>query len=451
MKLVYVQGIPFRVPRLLVAILCTALHLCFGTVYAWSFFQVLLVRHLGWTFTDTALAFGIAIFSLGVSAAWAGTALPRLGPQKLGLMGSLLFCGGYLIAAYALRENWLLLFYVGFGIIGGAGLGMGYVTPVATVAKWYPDRKGLATGIVAMGFGLGAFLMSKLMAPLLLVYTEEDLPNVFMWLGITFAVILIPSSFFVGDPVEEEEASETTPVVYTEEDDPDYVRRCLTSGPFIVMWLIFFFNISAGISVISFQSPLLQDVWQMSDPNIDPITLASYGATLIAVSSVCNGLGRVVFGLLSDYIGRVRVFRILLSTQIIVFGILMTERDPWIFSILVCYVLLCFGGGFATMPSFIVDVFGAKKMSAMYGFVLTAWAVAGICGPLYVGYLKDSYPNKVVIYCFLVGVLLLSIGFVFSMLLNNDKIRLKKPTMETTLNEFGIPLPRASGGESSAR
>ena len=445
MNFVRLEGVPFPVPRLLVAFLCTALHLCFGTVYAWSFFQVLLVRHLGWTFTDTALAFGFAIFAIGVSAAWAGAVLPRIGPRKLALIGSALFCGGYLIAAFALTQNSLLLFYIGYGFVGGAGLGMGYVTPVATVAKWYPHRKGLATGIVVMGFGMGAFLMSKLLAPILLVYTNEDLPYVFMWLGIVFACILVPSSFFVADPPSEESESNAVQAAiepYTEEDAPDYVRRCLWSGSFIVMWLIFFFNIAAGISVISFQSPLLQDVWKLSDPTIDPQTLAAYGATLIAASSVCNGLGRLLFGMLSDYIGRVRVFRILLSTQIVVFGILMTERDPWIFSILVCYILLCFGGGFATMPSFILDVFGAKKMSAIYGFVLTAWAMAGIFGPFYVGYLKDSYPEKVVIYCFLIGVLILSIGFVCSMLLNNERIRLTKPTMETTLKEFGIPIPR---------
>ena len=127
------------------------------------------------------------------------------------------------------------------------------------------------------------------------------------------------------------------------------------------MWLVFFFNIAAGIAVISFQSPLLQDVWGLADPSVEPETLAEYGATLIAASSLCNGFGRLFWGLLSDRIGRIRVFRILLASQMIVFGILMTERDPWIFSALVCYILLCFGGGFATMPSFVLDVFGARK------------------------------------------------------------------------------------------
>ena len=435
-----------HLPRPLIVLLCTGLQLCFGTVYAWSFFQIMLVSQLGWSYTDTAIAFGIAIFSLGVSAAWAGGALPKFGPRKLALAGSLLFSLGYLVAAFALHSNSLPLFYVGYGVIGGAGIGLGYVTPVATVAKWFPEKKGLATGIVVMGFGVGAFLLSKLLAPFLVLQTGEDLPLIFMWLGIIFALILIPFSLLISDPPKSFAPPKSSTPSLPEPlgiDSPAYVRQCLSSREFIMMWLIFFFNISAGISVISFQSPLLQDVWGLADPTLDPHLLAEYGATLIAVSSLCNGVGRLFWGLLSDKIGRIRVFRILLASQMIVFGILMTERDPWIFSALVCYILLCFGGGFATMPSFIIDVFGAKKMSSIYGAVLTAWAAAGIFGPLYVGYFKDVYADRAVIYCFLVGMLILGLGFTFAFQLNSERIRLEKPSLEGTLRQYGIPLPRA--------
>ncbi|MYD42405.1 MAG: OFA family MFS transporter [Gammaproteobacteria bacterium] len=451
MNPVRLSGIPFPVPRVVIAGACTVLHLCFGTIYAWSFFQVLLVRQLGWSFTDTAMAFGFAIFSLGVAAAWAGVQLPKVGPRRLAFLGSLLFSVGYLVGAFALSQDSLAMFYAGFSVIGGIGLGMGYVTPVATVANWFPDHKGLATGIVVMGFGVGALLLSKLLAPILLVQTDDDLTDVFMWLGLIFGAITIPMSLLVVNPPKQEAKVQDKDVTFSlaEEDDPDYVKNCVKSREFLVMWVIFFVNIVAGISVISFQSPLLQDIWKLTDPTIEPKVLATYGATLIAVSSVCNGVGRLFWGLLSDYVGRVLVFRILLSTQIVVFGILMTERDPWIFSILLCYVLLCFGGGFATIPSFISDVFGTKKMSSLYGFILTAWAMAGILGPLYVGYLKDSYPNKVVIYCFLIGVLVLSIGFVYSMLLNNDRIRIAKPTMASTLLEFNIPVPKANASTNA--
>ena len=430
------------IPRAITLLLCTVLQVCFGTVYAWSFFQTLLVRQLGWTFTETAIAFSLTIFSLGCSAAWAGAMLPKLGPRKLAIIGSVMFAGGYLLAGLALHIDFLPLVYLGYGVIGGAGIGLGYVTPVATAAKWYPDRKGLATGIVVMGFGVGAFLLSIVLAPILIVHTEGDLPLVFAGLGILFAAILLPSSYFLRDPPPGYRITAAgAATVLQEDEDSGTVKECLQSREFAIMWLVFFFNIAAGISVISFQSSLLQDVWGLADPAIEPEVLAQYGATLIAVSSLCNGAGRLFWGLLSDRIGRVRVFRILLASQMVVFGILMTESNPWVFSALICYVLLCFGGGFATMPSFVLDVFGAKKMSVIYGSILTAWAAAGIFGPVYVGYIKDQYPDRAVIYCFLIGVLILGLGFTFSYLLNDDRVRLGRPTLEGTLRRYGIPVP----------
>ena len=436
--------LPPSLSRLLAVTVCTVLQLCFGTVYAWSFFQTLLVRQSGWTFTETAWAFSVAIFSLGVSAAWAGQVLPRVGPRKLALAGSTLFCGGYLIAGLALQMDSVPLFCLGYGVIGGIGIGMGYVTPVATVAKWFPDKKGLATGIVVMGFGVGALLLSKGLAPLLVIQAAGDLPAVFFGLGAIFAVILFPASLLMSNPPPSESATPASAGgAGPAPDEPETVGAYLKTGQFALLWTVFFFNIAAGISIVSFQSELLQEVWGLANPSLEPIVLAEYGATLIAVSSVFNGVGRLFWGLLSDRIGRVAVFRILLSTQMIVFGILMTETNPWVFSVLVCYVLLCFGGGFATMPPFILDMFGARRMSAIYGAVLTAWAAAGIAGPMYVGYLKDTYPDRAVMYCFLIGILMLGGGYLFSYLLNDERIRLKKPTMESTLRDFGIAAPRA--------
>ncbi|MCY3927011.1 MAG: OFA family MFS transporter [Acidobacteria bacterium] len=432
-----------RVPRTVIALLCTTLQLCFGTVYAWSFFQTMLVRQVGWTFSQTAWAFSITIFSLGVSAAWAGQVLPRMGPRKLALIGSVMFSAGYVIAAGALTLDLLPLFYVGYGVIGGAGIGLGYVTPVATVAKWFPDHKGLVTGIVVMGFGVGAFLLSKGLAPLLVVRTGDDLAQVFLWLGIIFACLLIPCSLLLSDPPPPAAPSAAAAPSGGDAapDDSPAIKSYLSSQQFVVMWVVFFFNIAAGITVISFQSELLQEVWGLSDPSLEPATLAEYGATLIAISSLCNGVGRLFWGLLSDRIGRVKVFRILHASQMVVFGVLMTETNPWVFSALVCYVLLCFGGGFATMPPFVLDVFGPKKMSAIYGAVLTAWAAAGIVGPVYLGYLKDVYPDRAVMYCFLVGILMLGGGFLFCYLLTDNRIRLGRPTLEGTLREYGIPVP----------
>ena len=423
-------------PFIMVA-LCLVLHICFGTVYAWSFFQSLLVRQLGWSNTDSAWAFSVAIFSLGVSAAWAGAMLPRFGPRRLAVIGGVMFAGGYLVASLALHLESLALFYLGYGVIGGAGIGLGYVTPVATVAKWFPHNKGLATGIVVMGFGVGALLLSKGLAPTLLALSGGDLTMTFLWLGIVFGCMVIPASLGLSDPPATATAPNpaSAPLAV---DEGDSVIDCLRSPAFIVTWIVFFFNIAAGISVISFQSSLLQDVWSFADPTVEPETLAAYGAMLIAVSSMFNGAGRLLWGMVADRIGRARVFRILLASQMVVFGVLMTERDPIVFSALVCYVLLCFGGGFAVMPSFIADVFGTKRMSSVYGAILTAWAAAGLIGPLYVGYLKDVYPDRAVMYCFLIGILMLGLGWVFTYLLNDDPVRLKRPTLASTLRELGI-------------
>ena len=318
-----------RIPRSAIALFCTALQICFGTVYAWSFFQTILVRQIGWTHTETAWAFSIAIFTLGVSAAWAGNMLPKMGPRKLALIGSFMFACGYLVSGLALEMEYIPLFYLGYGVIGGAGIGLGYVTPVATVAKWFPDRKGLATGIVVMGFGVGAFLLSKGLAPFLIVRTAGALPEVFIWLGIIFALILIPCSLALSDPPPDATGPSTTAAADPDEaDEPKYARTYLGTTQFVFMWIVFFFNIAAGISVVSFQSEILQEIWGLADDSIEPTVLAEYGATLIAVSSICNGLGRLFWGLLSDRFGRVTIFRVLLGSQMVVFGILMTETNP---------------------------------------------------------------------------------------------------------------------------
>ena len=428
--------------RRVVLVVCTQLQLCLGTVYAWSFFQSLLVSQLGWSYMQTAYAFSIAIFSLGISAAWAGRALPRFGPRKLAILGSTMFSVGYVLAGLALTMETTALFYLGYGFIGGAGIGLGYVTPVATVAKWFPERKGLVTGVVIMGFGLGASLLTKGLAPFLVTRLDGNLALVFIWLGIIFGCLLIPTSLLITNPPSAARPHLATNGSATQEHqagDSGSIASSLYSSKFLIMWLVFFFNISAGISVISVQSQLFQDVWRLGDPLAEPETLAQYGATLIAVSSLFNGAGRLFWASLSDRFGRTRVFRILLASQMVVFGVLMSERDPWIFAALVCYILLCFGGGFATMPSFVSDVFGSKRMSALYGTILTAWSAAGLFGPLYMGYLRDQYPDRFIIYCFLIGVLILGMGYVFSYLLNDERIRLHPPTLEGTLRQFGIP------------
>jgi OFA family oxalate/formate antiporter-like MFS transporter len=219
------------------------------------------------------------------------------------------------------------------------------------------------------------------------------------------------------------------------------------------MWFVFFLNITAGISIISFLSPLYQDIWRLDHPTLERAVLAGYGATLIAVSSLFNGVGRIAWGALSERLGRINTFRVLFASQLVVFGFLMTEHDPWIFAVLVCYVLSCFGGGFAIMPSLVTDVYGTKRMSRLYGVILTAWSAAGIVGPLMIASLKDNYPDRAIIYSFLINILALGVAFTFSFLVNDDRFvprRILLQVFAGATPEKGKDQETASGSPAPA-
>ena len=193
------------------------------------------------------------------------------------------------------------------------------------------------------------------------------------------------------------------------------------SVQFALMWGIFFCNILAGISIISFQSPLFQDILRHTNATLSTETLASYGATLIAISALFNGVGRMLWGALSDRIGRGFAFRWILASQLAAFGLLTITSNPWIFGLLVCYVLLCYGGGFGTMPSFVLDVFGPKKMATAYGAILTAWSAAGVIGPQVVAYLKDHFAERAASQSFYVSSGFLALGLILALMLKTKK------------------------------
>jgi MFS transporter, OFA family, oxalate/formate antiporter len=388
----------------------TVLQLCLGSVYAWSYFQKPLVEGYGWNNTQVAWTFSLAIGFLGLAAAVGGACLPRFGPRKLAVLGSLLYGLGYLLAALALWLKALPLLWVGYGVIGGIGLGLGYVTPVATAAKWFPDKKGLVTGMVVMGFGFGALLMSKVIAPMLEAAFSRQMPLVFAGAGLAVGAVGLAAAACLSNPPGAESAAARAPAGAE-------LARHAGSRQFLLMWLVFFCNITAGVAIIGFQSPLLQDLWRKVDPELPAATLAAYGATMIAVSSLFNGLGRLFWGALSDRFGRGTTFRLILATQVIAFCALVVTRSPWLFGVLICYVLLCYGGGFGVMPSFVLDVFGSRLMPALYGCILTAWSAAGIIGPQVVARLKDECGPAASVYAFGLGAGVLTLGFFCSLFL----------------------------------
>ena len=412
--------------RWLIAIMGTVLQLALGTVYTWSFFQKPIMAAYGWSNVQVMWIFSIAICFLGLSAAVGGMILPKFGPRKLATTGAILYGLGYLISAFAMSISSLPLFYIGFGVIGGIGLGLGYVTPVATASKWFPDKKGFVTGMVVMGFGLGALIMSKVIAPALMKMTDGNLIQVFLYAGFVLLAIGVPAGLIMKNPPAGFVPEGYTPPVKSAasqgHEDSLTAKACIMSKKFLGMWLIFFMNIAAGIMFIGLQSPMLQDLLKIKDATMDTAALAAAGATLIGISSLFNGVGRFFWGGLSDKIGRIQAFRLILGTQVLVFIAMIYTGNPWLFGILVCYVLLCYGGGFGTMPSFVLDIFHAKLMPVVYGVILTAWSMAGIVGPQIAAYIKDNFVETAATKTFIAGAIMLAIGFVIALTLTNKSI-----------------------------
>lgn len=409
----------------MIALMGTLTQLGLGTVYAWSFFQLPITTLSGWSNAEVAWAFGLAIFMLGITAAWGGSKLDKYEPRKLAVSGGILYALGYFISASALKSLSLPLLYIGFGIIGGIGLGLAYVTPVATVSRWFTTKQGLATGMVVMGFGLGALLMSKLVAPYFMKLTDNNLSLTFNYIGV-FLLIFIPiCAWFLELPKDSVKASNT-------EKPNIQVSKHIFKQKFIVLWVLFLINIVAGMIFISFQSPLLQDLLKNRMPEATDFTnpeiitrLSAAGATLIAVSSIFNGLGRIFWGSVSDKIGRFFSFQLLLIIQLIVFISLLFIQTPVLFSIMVCIILLCYGGGFGIIPSLVKHNYGSELMSGVYGAILTAWGVGGIIGPQIVALMKDSYGDRAGYYSFVVGSVILLIGVVIAVIFSK-KMNSKK-------------------------
>ena len=387
--------------RWLIAIMGTLTHLGLGTVYAWSFFQKPIAETYGWSNSETAWTFSLAILMLGITAAWCGSKIERFGARKLAVTGVILYALGYIISSFALALESLFLLYFGFGIVGGIGLGLAYVTPVAVVLKYFPDKPGLVTGMVVMGFGLGALVMSKLLAPIFLELFNHHLPRVFLFIGITLlAVLPLFAQFLKAEKITSSQAKSLEKLS---------ILPYIMKTDYLIIWLVFTFNIIAGMIFISFQSPLLQDLLKLEGIT-DINSLEAKGATLIGLSALFNGIGRFFWGSVSDKMGRITTFKLILLIEILVFIVLINTQDVTVFSAGVCLVLLCYGGGFGVIPSLIKEKYGATHVASIYGITLIGWGVGGIFGPQITAYMIDNFPLNSGMYSYLVGLGLLSVG-----------------------------------------
>ncbi|GCF94345.1 MFS transporter [Enterococcus florum] len=370
--------------RWLIALSGVVVHLSIGSAYAWSVFKEPIKELTGWEKSSISFAFSLAIFCLGISAAFMGKFVEKFGPRKTGMMAAVLFGLGIFSTGFAISLQSLPLLYLTYGIIGGIGLGSGYVTPVSTMIRWFPDRKGLATGLAIMGFGFASMVTGPIAQQLMLRFGVQ---MTFHILGIAYFVVMFAASQYLAKPpVGWAPDGFETPAVEEETTKPVGIQmtanEAIKTKTFWLLWFMLFLNITCGISLVSEASPMAQEITGMS---------ATAAAAMVGVMGVFNGLGRLVWALISDVIGRKNVFTLLFVIDIVVLIGLSVVKTPLIFAGMICLIMTCYGAGFSIVPAYIGDVFGTKEVGAIHGYILTAWAAAGMFGPIFLGKVTELF------------------------------------------------------------
>ncbi len=371
--------------------------MCLGTVYSWSLVARPLVAAFHWSVTTTMWTFAVAIFTLGIGAVVGGRWQDRVGPRSVAITGIILWALGNVLAGLFTARFGVWWLYVSYGVIGGFGLGMGYVSPVAMVTKWFPRHRGLAGGLVLTGFGLGAFFYNGIVphfagfaravadAALYLAHGTPmgasdvaSVMSVFMWSGLVYLVVGGACALILRDPPQNYGRRAEDPVV----DEARNYRpsETLRTPQFYVLWLMLFTSVTAGILIVSNAIPIFSDLTGSS---------AAIAAPIVGVLAIFNGFGRIFWGTLSDKIGRNRTYMLILEIQAVVFALMPSMHSTLAVAIAFGLVLLCNGGSFGTMPAFNADYFGTKYMGLNYGMLITAWGCAGVVGPLIAARAKD--------------------------------------------------------------
>ena len=375
-----------------------AVHLSIGQAYAFSVFKLPLTKVIGitnsapgdWTQPQLAWIFSIAIFFLGASAAVFGRWVERVGPRKTMFTAALCFGGGFIISAFGVWRHQLWLIYLGYGVIGGCGLGLGYISPVSTLVKWFPDRPGMATGLAIMGFGGGAFIGSNLSLFLMDRFKTANnlgVGKTFFAMGLIYFCFMVFGSLIARVPAENWKPAGYTPsaehrkLITTENVS---VSQAWRTPQFWLLWVVLCFNVTAGIGILEQASPMIQEMFPGK-------VLAAAAGGFVALLSLFNMAGRFLWASFSDYIGRKAVYVIYLLLGTILYCLipLAGNSGSVIFFVAICAIILSmYGGGFSTIPAYLKDLFGAMQVGAIHGRLLTAWSVAGILGPVLVNYIR---------------------------------------------------------------
>lgn len=382
------------------AALC--IHLCIGEVYAFSVFTKPMAQAIGitapkpgadWTVPELGWIFSLAILILGLSAAFGGKWVERAGPRKAMFVAALFFSSGLILAGIGVNAHLLWLVYLGYGVVGGCGLGIGYISPVSTLIKWFPDRPGLATGTAIMGFGGGAMIGAPLSVLLMKHFANASgtgVAQTMFVLGVLYFIWMVVGSLIVRIPQEGwKPAGYIAPVASQAMITSKNVvlERALRTPQFYLLWLVLCLNVTAGIGVIGQASLMIQDIFGVT---------AVAAAGFVGLISLFNMGGRIFWASLSDFVGRKRTYAIFFVAGALLYAFVPTWGHLHAAALFVLSFLLIismYGGGFATIPAYLRDLYGTVNVGAIHGALLTAWSVAGIAGPVLINYIREYEIN----------------------------------------------------------
>ena len=364
--------------RWVIAIAGVFLQIALGAVYAWSVFRVPLAKQFVWSISEVTLTFTISIFVLGFAAFFGGLWLNHKGPRVVALTGGVLYGLGVFLASFSHKLSWL---YLTYGVIGGIGLGLGYIVPVAVLVKWFPDRRGLITGIAVGGFGAGALITAPVATRLI---QSVGVLSTFAYLGIAYLIVTVMAGLFMQNPPDGWKPQGWTPTASQTSHRAGHnftLSEALKTWQWWALWLLLFLNTCAGISVISQEAPLFQE---------EAGVTAAVAASMVGLASIGNAVGRVFWAWISDLITRPATFFVMFAVQILLFWFLPNIATAWFLTVVTFVVLMCYGGGFGTMPAFTADYFGPKNVGPIYGLMLTAWGFASVFGPLLIAHMREA-------------------------------------------------------------
>ena len=363
--------------RWVIALAGILMQVAFGAVYAWSVFRIPLTKAHGWTISEVTLVFQITIFIVGFAAFAGGLWMRRSGPRPVALTAAILYGAGTALAGMvsALRP-----LYLTYGVVAGTGLGFGYIVPIATLVKWFPDKRGMITGLAVAGFGAGALVTAPVANSLI---ASAGVGRTFVILGCAYFVIVFACALLMQNPPAGYAPAGYRPSAQTVARSKQdlSLKQALGTWQWYALWTTLFLNTTAGIAIISQASPMAQEISGVS---------AATAAGLVGLISIANGSGRFLWAWLSDAIGRRTVFLIMFLLQAVAFFSLASVRDFGLLSLLAFLVLLCYGGGFGTMPAFASDYFGSSQIAPIYGLMLTAWGFAAAFGPTLVASVREA-------------------------------------------------------------